>query len=248
MANFIEIWIMVAALAFSLAVPIGPINLEIIKQVLNKTVNEKIAWIAAVLTGIGAITGDFIIALSALTIGGEVFLLFFSNPLILFLLFTINILILSYLGISTLIRPPYEPEKIDLSDDSQLGSKISTFQRLGKQYTTGFSLVVTSPWSYLWWVSAGTLILFSDFNTPDLLSRIIIVLMFVSGVFMWIIFFCTTLSIIGRLPNPRLFHWITKGTASILLLFMGLMVIEAWNALLEVFNTFIFSILLPCGF
>ncbi|MFX1536751.1 MAG: LysE family transporter [Promethearchaeota archaeon] len=241
MASFIEIWIIVAALAFSLAVPIGPINLEIIKQILNKSVNEKIAWIAAVLTGIGAITGDFIIAFSALTIGGEVFLFFFSNPLILFLLFTINICILSYLGISTLIRAPYDPEKIDLSDESQLNSKISILQRLGKQYATGLSLVVTSPWSYLWWVSAGTLILFSDFNTPDLLSRIVIVLMFISGVFMWIILFCTTLSIVGRLPNPRIFYWITKGTAIILLLLTGLVVIEAWNALLEVFHTFIFS-------
>ncbi|MFX1251641.1 MAG: LysE family transporter [Promethearchaeota archaeon] len=242
MASFIEIWIMVAALAFSLAIPIGPINLEIIKQILNKSVNEKIAWIIAVLTGIGAITGDFIIAFSALTIGGEVFLLFFSNPLILFLFFTANILILGYLGVSTLVRPPYDPEKIDLSDELQLDSKLSILQRLGKQYVTGLSIVLTSPWSYLWWVSAGTLILFSDFNTPDLLSRIVIVLMFVSGVLMWIILFSTTLSIVGRLPNPRLFYWITKGTAIILLLLTGLVAIEAWNTLLEVFHTFVFLI------
>ena len=221
-----------AALGFTLAVPLGPVNIEIMKSVLNKSLPEKYNWLGAVLTGVGAMTADFVIAFSALTIGGEVLRNFFSNPFIRLALFTFNVLILGYLGFSALLSPPLDHALQDEANSMQIRS---FGLRLSQQYLTGLSMVVTSPLTYLWWISIGTLILFSDLgSTPDLSVRLVVVIMFLSGILVWILLFTTLLSLVGRLPNPKLFLWITRGTALILLYFASLMIGEAWNALLEI--------------
>ncbi|UCG00717.1 MAG: LysE family transporter [Candidatus Heimdallarchaeota archaeon] len=231
MDDVINIWIFVAFLGFTLAAPLGPINAEVIKQALDKAVSEKLAWGSAIITGIGAMTGDFVVAFSALTIGGEILTDVFLNPIIKFLLFTVNIIILGFLGISALIA-----KQISLEDrlNDQNETLRSDYSRLVKQYITGFSIVVTSPWSYLWWVSMGTLILFSDLNVPNPLFRLGIVMMFLSGVLIWQVFFTTLLAVIGRLPNPKLFVWVQRGTAIILLGFAAVMVNEAILSLLDI--------------
>ncbi|MFX0123686.1 MAG: LysE family translocator [Candidatus Hodarchaeota archaeon] len=231
----INIWIFVAFLGFTLAAPLGPINAEVIKQALNKAVSEKLAWGLAILTGIGAMTGDFVVAFSALTIGGEIMTDIFANPVIKFFLFAVNIIILGFLGVSALIAKqiPLEGQL-----NSQNESLRSNYLRLARQYITGFSIVVTSPWSYLWWVSMGTLILFSDFNVPDPLSRLGIIIMFLTGVLIWQLFFTTVLAVIGRLPNPKLFVWVQRGTAIILLGFAALMVNEAIQSLFDIVNQY----------
>ncbi|MFW9778468.1 MAG: LysE family translocator [Candidatus Heimdallarchaeota archaeon] len=234
MVSIFETWVIVAALGFTLAVPLGPINVEIIKTILDGSISENTKWIAAVLTGIGAMTGDFLIAFSALTIGGEILINLFSNPLIRLGLFTLNVLILGYLGISALISHPPQLSSDEESPNQQTTSLVRK-RRFAQQYVTGFSLVVTSPLTYGWWISVGTLILFSDLAmTPDLAVRLLVVIMFLSGILAWVLLFPTLLSIVGRLPNPSLFQWITKGTALILLYFAGIMLTEAWKALLEV--------------
>ncbi|MFX0212380.1 MAG: hypothetical protein ACFFDT_40780, partial [Candidatus Hodarchaeota archaeon] len=85
MVSVLELWVFVGFLGFTLAAPLGPINAEVIKQALNKSVSEKLAWGSAILTGIGAMTGDFVVAFSALTVGGEILIDIFSNPVIKFL-------------------------------------------------------------------------------------------------------------------------------------------------------------------
>ena len=233
MASILEIWALVGFLGFTLAAPLGPVNAEVIKQALDKAVSEKLAWGSAMLTGVGAMTADFVVAFSALTVGGEILTNVFSNPVVKFTLFSINILILGFLGVSALFSKvsPIEDQAI-----SQNESLHPNYFRLVRQYITGFSMVVTSPWTYLWWVSMGTLILFSDFNVPDPFLRLGIVVMFLTGVMVWQLFFTTLLAIIGRLPNPKLFVWVQRGTAIILFGFAALMVNEAIQSLLDILN------------
>ncbi len=238
--NIIEIlgiWLVTASLGVTLAAPLGPINLELIKNALDTSITRKAAWISALLIGIGAMTGDFIVALSALTVGGEVLESFFSNLWVKFLLFGLNLIILGYLGISTLLKTPIESSNSfnpKLHDDKSLNHVKSI--SLLKKYFTGLSIVVTSPWSYLWWTSVGTIILFSDFSLPDLNSRLIIVIMFLSGIFAWMIAFSSTLTIIGKSPNPKFFSRITKGTAFILLFFALIILREMLITLGELLN------------
>lgn len=228
-----QVWVFVAFLGFTLAAPLGPINAEVIKQALNKAVSERLAWSLAVLTGIGAMTGDFVVAFSALTLGGQLLTNIFSNPGIKFLLFSINILILGILGVSALASKPI---LMEAKINSKYESIHSGYLRLARQYIIGFSLVVTSPWSYLWWVSMGTLILFSEFNVPDPLLRLGIIFMFLTGVLIWQLFFTTLLTIIGRIPNPKLFVWVQRGTAIILFGFAALMLNEAIQSLRDIIN------------
>jgi threonine/homoserine/homoserine lactone efflux protein len=234
------IWAVIAFLGLTLAVPLGPINVEIIKQSLELSRGHRIAWFSAILIGIGAMSGDFFMAFMALTLGGEILIDIFSDPLIRLILFIINIAILGYLGFSTLLKGSEITENNNNKDESQVAHSVSSNANIIRHYTnryiTGLSIVVSSPWSYLWWVSAGTIILFSDFNTPDLLSRLIIVIMFLSGIFLWIIIFTTILAVIGQSPNPKFFRWITKGSAVILLFFAILIVGEAWECLVELFS------------
>jgi len=230
---FIETWLFIAFLGFTLAAPLGPINAEVIKQALDKSISEKLAWGAAISTGIGAMTGDFVVAFSALTVGGTILISVFSNAVIKFVLFSVNIILLGYLGISTLISKSVPLEYNHNTHDDTIHPR--NF-RLIKQYFTGFSLVVTSPWSYFWWASMGTLILFSDFNVPDPLFRLGIIFMFLTGVLVWQLFFTTILAVIGRLPNPKLFLWVQRATAIILFGFAALMVKEAFQSLLVILH------------
>jgi threonine/homoserine/homoserine lactone efflux protein len=225
-----------AFLGFSLAVPLGPVNAEITKQILSKSLSERLAWFSAVLTGLGAMVGDFIVAFTFLSIGGEILIGYLSNPYIKLTLFSFNILILGFLGVSALLSKPQSLEEFEIEANSATNAVEKYFKKLMRQLLIGFSLVVTSPWSYGFWASAGTILLFSDLNTPDLLSRLIIVIMFLSGIFIWVLIFPTMLSAVGRIPDPRVFQIITKGTAVILFIFAGMMAVEAWNSLSEILS------------
>lgn len=236
--EIIVIWISVAILGITLAAPLGPVNVEIIKHTLNKAISHKYAWIAGFLTGVGAMSGDFIIATTALAIGGEILTTVFSNPAVKLCLFLVNILILGYLGLATLLRdndPQFKNSENTNHLDQNSETDVSKFFWISR-YFTGLSLVLSSPWTYLWWVSAGTIILFSEFNAPDFFSRIAIVIMFLSGILLWNLFFSTLLAIIGRSPNPVYFKWITKGTAIILLFLIILPAMGAWESLVELLN------------
>lgn len=231
MVSFLETWLVVGFLGLTLAVPLGPVNAEIIKQVLDKALTTKFSWLLALLTGIGAMTGDFIVAFSILTIGIEILEVIFLNPYIKIVLYLINTIILGFLGITALFR---KQEPLLSQDDSSKDQVITYFeiQKVLKQYITGLSLVITSPWTYFWWFSVGTLMI--TYENPDLISRLIIVIMFLSGILLWNLFFSTSLSIVGQIPNPRFFQWITKGTAIILLFFAGIMIVEAWKTFIEI--------------
>ncbi|WP_455464076.1 LysE family transporter [Candidatus Hodarchaeum mangrovi] len=231
--EYFGIWIITATLGVTLAAPLGPINLEMIKHALNTSVSRKFAWMSAVLIGIGAMTGDFLIALTALTIGGEVLSSFFSNPILKLALFTINLGVLSYLGFSTLLKPSINPnESIKIRSDGNLNHKTKNYKFFLYKYITGLSIVVTSPWTYLWWTSAGTIILFSKLNFPDLFSRLIIVLMFLSGIFLWVLVLNTTLAVIGKTPNRKFILVVTKGSAFILLIFAFVILINMFEVLI----------------
>ncbi|MHA2054339.1 MAG: LysE family transporter [Candidatus Hodarchaeales archaeon] len=234
LVDIFGIWLIVATLGVTLAAPLGPINLEIIKQSFDSSVAPRIAWFSTLLIGIGAMSGDFIVAFSVLTIGGEVLDSLFSIPIVKILLFAVNLVILSYLGLSTFLKSTNDDFlSLTKEETHETFATTITFSRFLNRYLTGLSIVVTSPWSYLWWTSAGTIILFSDFSLPDLFSRLIIVMMFLSGIFLWMFSLSTILAIIGRSPNKKFFMVITKGSALILLLFA---VIILNNMLILIFD------------
>lgn len=199
--------ILLIGLGFTLAAPLGPVNAEIIR----KSTQHKSGWGFGILTGFGAMTGDFVIATSILYLGNEIFLEFIEIQQVKIGLLLLNILILSFIA--------YKGFKVDYSSlDTEQRNKVShyTFGKIGKQYALGFAIVVTSPWSYLWWTSFGTVILESDIPLADNLERLIVTMFFLAGIGFWIVLITFTLAMSHKVAEPRFLIYIQKVAALII--------------------------------
>jgi threonine/homoserine/homoserine lactone efflux protein len=124
-------------LGFSLAAPIGPVNVEIIKAGLKK------GFLPAILVGLGAMTADTTYLL--LTYFG--FTYFLVVPVIHTIISIAGTLILGYLGIMSI--------KESFSDFPLAAQHLP----LDHYYKTGFLIAITSPMTIVWWVGVfGTLV------------------------------------------------------------------------------------------
>jgi len=238
--NFLETWLFLGVLGLTLAIPLGPITIEIIKETLNGT-SARLGLLFGLIIGIGAITGDFLVAFSMLSIGGEVIITIISDLAIKFILFSFNVLLLTYLGVSAL-RSTINLDLNTAEDESstqELASSPNYNQLVVKHgllnYIKGLAIVITSPWSYLWWVSFGTLILFGDFNAFDPANRLLIVLMFISGIFVWVIILPSGLTLSKQFANDKVLKFITNGAAIVMLVYAANFALEAFM----IFNSLI---------
>ena len=102
MAYDIGTVVLIMFMGFTLAAPMGPVNAEMIKRALSSTSG----WKLGAITGIGAMTGDFVIAMTVLYVGGVRLSEFLDVDLIKLLLFLVNALILGFIGISALRTIP----------------------------------------------------------------------------------------------------------------------------------------------
>lgn len=230
--NFLAFWLFLFILGLSLALPLGPVNLEIIKQALFEN-NHKLGFLSAVFTGLGAMSGDFTIAFSVLTLGSALLTGVINNYAVKTLLFGFNVGLLGYLGIST-FRKKFESSqtiedtfkeienKIESVDQKkQLNATSSLMGRIRKRVITGYAIVISSPWTYLWWASFGSYVIFGDFNSFELSSRLLIIICFLSGVFTWVIGFSSLLTLGKKFANDTFLNIITKLSSIVLLLYAG---------------------------
>ena len=216
--DYFSFWLFLFLLGLSLALPLGPVNAEIIKQALFEK-SHKIGFFLAFFTGLGAMSGDFVIAFSVLTLGSSLLTGIINDYAIKTLLFGFNVGLLGYLGISTFRKSFDTTESIDLETDLKPdGSLIS---RIRKRLLTGFAIVISSPWSYLWWASFGSYIIFGNFNSFELTSRLIIILCFLSGVFIWVVSFPSLLTFSKKFANDKFLNIITKLSSIVLLIYAG---------------------------
>ena len=98
MAFTVSNLLFLASLGFSLALPLGPVNMEMIKQGIVK----RKGWILGMITGIGAMTGDFIVSMSVLFVGSEVLTSLLENKMLSAALFFGNAGLLGYIGFNAL--------------------------------------------------------------------------------------------------------------------------------------------------
>ncbi len=232
--NLIEA-LMLMVLGFSLAAPLGPINMEMIKQALSRNKG----WILSIMIGVGAMTGDFIIAFTSMTLGEEFLKNIIGNSLIKLFLFLFNSLILSYIGISGLKTKISENDseiKITKKDiESNTRQDQFLMKLIPAQYGKGFLIVVTSPWSYLWWLSFGSYLLSSGIELKTVSQRILATILFLTGIFTWVILFSGTLGISQKAASPKVLNIITKTSAGIILLFAIKIAYDAIKIILELF-------------
>lgn len=219
--NFSD-FLFLAILGFTLALPLGPVNMEMIKQ----GVASKRGWILGVLTGIGAMTGDFIVSMSVLFVGSEVLSSILEVTAIAALLFFSNATLLGYIGYRA-IKSSVDSSNIDENDQENPASKSITFSAVTRQYSLGFVIVVTSPWSYLWWASFGPVILESDIAISTFADRFFVTLMFLVGIFVWVLIINIAILISHEFASDDMLNNITKVSAVVILLFAASILIDA---------------------
>ncbi len=209
-------------LGFSLAAPPGPVNLEMLKQGFGK----YNTYARSIFTGFGAMTADLTIALSILFIGTEYLSHFLDNREIKTTLFLFNVVVILYIGISSLkfnredAKTIFEKEQTD--SDLELKEKTTNNSKLSgvpRQYITGFLLAGSSPWSYIWWITFGPVVLNLKIPLHTNLDIIQAALIFILGIGIWVLSYCTLLAISNQKASRSFVYWITKISSVIIILF-----------------------------
>lgn len=221
MAISVSDYIFLATLGFTLAAPLGPVNMEMIKR---GVANSK-GYIFAFITGVGAMTGDFLVAMSVLLIGAEIFVKLLEIRAVLFFLFIANTAILTKIGLSA-FRMEISTEFLAENVNSELGNELAP-KKLVRQYGVGFVLVTTSPWSYLFWASFGPVVFTSGIPLDSFLDKITVTMMFLTGILTWLFVIGITLKISQTLASEKTLRFITKGSASLILIFAASVFIDA---------------------
>ncbi len=207
------------ALGITLAVPIGPINLEMLKQ----TLSQKKGWFLGIITGIGAMSGDFVIAMTAMSLGSEFLEDAIENSSVKFILVLVNVLILSIMA--------WGAWKTEITEEMIIteGYKQKTkHMTLVQQYLKGFALVLTSPWSYLWWASFGSYLLSKGLDLSSIPARLTATAFFLAGIFTWVLLYCFSLGWSRKLSNVKTLNLITKTSAFVIFLIMIKILIDAF--------------------
>lgn len=207
--------ITLAGLGFSLAAPLGPVNAEMIKN----SFSGKNGWKYGFTTGIGAMTGDFVVAMSALFVGAEILAIYLEITWVIVSLLSANVLILGYIGIKSLnIEIDSSDENLDPTQSKDVKKSINK-PSFFKQYRLGFVIVLTSPWSYGWWASFGPVMLSSGIILDTFGSRLEATIFFLSGIFLWVFLFNGLLKISHQFASPKFLKRVTQASALVLILF-----------------------------
>lgn len=230
MALTLNIVALLIGLGFSLAAPIGPVNMEMLKQ----TLASKSGWVLGMITGIGAMTGDFMIAMSVLFVGSELIASIVKIRAVYIVLVLANIGILSYIGISALRMDatenmPEEESKYLESSPEASDPESGRILKIGRQYLTGFIIVTSSPWSYFWWATFGGYIINSGVALETFSDRLFVTIIFLGGIFLWVVLFCGALAISHRIASPAMLKRITQISALIILFFAAKIAFDAIN-------------------
>jgi threonine/homoserine/homoserine lactone efflux protein len=160
-------------LGLTLAAPIGPVNLEIIKRGLNSGFQQ------AFFTGAGAMSADatyLILIFFGLTA-------FLNIPCMKIILGIAGSLVLIYLGIVS-AKEFFRPSE----------SAGNLPRRLFKNsFVTGYVLAITSPMTIVWWTGVFGALLASQTNTVTNLSAFLSCFSILLGCFLWVSCLAVTL-------------------------------------------------------
>ena len=186
-------------LGLSLAAPIGPVNLEIIKRGLNSGFKQ------AFLTGLGAMFADT--TYLALIFFGLTS--FFNFLFIKIFLGIAGSIILIYLG--TVSANEFF---------SKAGETENKPQRLFKtSFVTGYVLAISSPMTIVWWTGVFGALLAAQTHTQTNISAFFSCLSILLGCFLWVFFLAIALHWGKKIINDNILKLISLFAGLFLILF-----------------------------
>lgn len=176
-------------LGLSLAAPIGPVNLEIIKRGLHSGFKQ------AFLTGAGAMSADTTY-LTLIFFGLTSFLKITFMKII---LGTAGSIILIYLGI---ISAKEFFHKAAMAENPP--------RRLfNNSFITGYVLAISSPMTIVWWTGVFGALLASQANTATNLSAFFSCFSILLGCFLWVFFLAIALHWGKKIINEKIVGFIS---------------------------------------
>ncbi|WP_026688660.1 LysE family translocator [Alteribacter aurantiacus] len=197
-----ESWFYFIFLGITLAAPIGPISLEMLKKGLI------LGFWGALAVGLGGLSADFVFM--GLIYGGAVAL--FTNPLIHGTMMVIGAVMLLYLGYQSFNRPRFS---------MAIGERDHEEVTCVKSYLIGFGIAILNPLNIMFWfgIYGSTLSHLSihHTNTAVLLNSFYILL----GVLIWNILISILIHVLRTSIHERAIYRINI-VAGICLLFFGL--------------------------
>jgi threonine/homoserine/homoserine lactone efflux protein len=227
-------------LGLTLAAPIGPVNLEIIKRGLNSGFRQ------AFLTGTGAMCADATY-LTLIFFGLTAFL---NIALMKIILGVAGSFILIYLGwisakeffhkaASTENKHPqlFIPNRIQRITRRQSGgdeayftyveeaddeaNKVSQRRRFGieSSFITGYALAISSPMTIVWWTAVFGALLASQTGMETNLSAFLSCLSILLGCFIWVLFLAIALHWGKKIINERIVDFISLTAGTFLIVF-----------------------------
>jgi threonine/homoserine/homoserine lactone efflux protein len=176
-------------LGLSLAAPIGPVNLEIIKRGLN------LGFKQAFLTGAGAMSADTTY-LTLIFFGLTSFL---NIALMKIILGIAGSIILIYLG---LISAKEFFHKVAIAENQP--------RRLfSNSFITGYVLAISSPMTIVWWTGVFGALLASQAHAQTNLSAFLSCLSILLGCFLWVVSFTLALHWGRKIINEKITGYIS---------------------------------------
>ena len=186
-------------LGLSLAAPIGPVNLEIIKRGLNSGFKQ------AFLTGAGAMCADTTY-LILIFFGLTSFLNFAFMKIFLGIAGSIILIYLGVMSAKEFFR------KVDATENKP--------HRLFKtSFVTGYVLAISSPMTIVWWTGVFGALLAAQTNTQTTISAFFSCLSILLGCFIWVFSLAAALHWGKKIINEKITRFISFFAGLFLILF-----------------------------
>ncbi|MFZ3579038.1 LysE family translocator [Virgibacillus sp. DJP39] len=188
-------------LGLSIAAPIGPINIEIIRRGIYQGL-----W-PSLLVGAGGMTSDlFLMFLMYQGLSG-----FLTLNWVQLILLIVGALILTYTGVQSLIH------KIDLMVDSSENRSGRLRTGLISCYLTGLSIAAFNPLNILFWLGIYGSVLSDSFDNENIIKAFYVNSAIFIGIGVWNLNLALTIHFSKTLLNPKIMKLINLTTSLILL-------------------------------
>lgn len=192
----------------TLAAPIGPINVEIIRRGIRD------GFVHGWVLGLGALSADTIYA--ALIVGGLTPLA--DRPALRVLLFLAGGLMLAWVGWSS-VRTAWRGDAGDANGD---------VPRRGRSYATGFLMAVFNPMGIVYWLSVGAALVADAVQRVGQVGSPILVMGVMFGIFCWVTFVSVLAQVSRRFVTGPGMRWVTGISG---LIIIGFALWFFWRAL-----------------
>ncbi|MGG5254235.1 LysE family transporter [Neobacillus sp. SM06] len=187
-------------LGFSLAAPIGPMNIEVLKRGLTEGMRSS--WFV----GLGGLTGDIVLFM-AILFGIHPFL---QIKIIQLFMYIFGVLMLSYLGLNSMYTALYKP--LDSPDTKPPRTKSPFF--------TGMTISLANPISLVFWFGIYGTALQELTAIYSLTFSFLCSLAILLGLFFWNLFLVLAVHFSKKLVKENLLRGVTF-SAGIFLLGFG---------------------------